>query len=373
MMCDICNEGGQVLGPFLKPMTPPHPHRVPPRRPHRPRLREVLRDTMYAATVTGSPVENACRLIKQYETEGRGYYGAALALLGRDADGGPGRRQPDRDPHRRRRPRRAAHASPPARPWCATPTRRTRSPRRTPRPAASSAPSGWCRRRRPRPATSPSWSATRTCCSPSTARNQRLCRVLAHRPGRRRARPAAAPASTSVVLDGEDDFVNMLRHVLGVLGMTSSVVRHDDYAAGRVRRLRPGDRRARARATRATTTTQDRSLSGRPSTTCSAAGKPFLAVCLGHQVLCGALGIPLAYKDIVFQGTQSPVGSTGGRSGSASTTPSSAGSATGRGAARRRRASRPTPRPATSTCSAGRTTAASSSTPSRSSPSTATT
>ena len=21
MMCDICNEGGQVLGPFLKPMT----------------------------------------------------------------------------------------------------------------------------------------------------------------------------------------------------------------------------------------------------------------------------------------------------------------------------------------------------------------
>jgi phenazine biosynthesis protein phzE len=47
----------------------------------------VLRDTMYAATVTGSPVENACRLIKQYETVGRGYYGAALALIGRDAEG----------------------------------------------------------------------------------------------------------------------------------------------------------------------------------------------------------------------------------------------------------------------------------------------
>ena len=37
MMCDICHEGGQVLGPFLKPMTPPRAHRVPPRRPHRPR------------------------------------------------------------------------------------------------------------------------------------------------------------------------------------------------------------------------------------------------------------------------------------------------------------------------------------------------
>ena len=44
---------------------------------------------MYAATVTGSPVENACRLIKKYETEGRGYYGAALALIGRDAEGHP--------------------------------------------------------------------------------------------------------------------------------------------------------------------------------------------------------------------------------------------------------------------------------------------
>ena len=36
-------------------------------------------------------------------------------------------------------------------------------------------------------------------------------------------------------------------------------------------------------------------------------GTPFLAVCLGHQVLCDRLGIPLTYKDIVFQGTQSTV------------------------------------------------------------------
>ena len=35
--------------------------------------------------------------------------------------------------------------------------------------------------------------------------------------------------------------------------------------------------------------------------------QPFLAVCLGHQVLCDRLGIPLAYKDIVFQGTQDEI------------------------------------------------------------------
>ena len=89
MMCDICHEGGQVLGPFLKPMSRlVHTEYLLAGRTDRD-PREVLRDTMYAATVTGSPVENACRLIKQYETEGRGYYGAALAILGRDAAGGP--------------------------------------------------------------------------------------------------------------------------------------------------------------------------------------------------------------------------------------------------------------------------------------------
>src|SRR6478735_3678979 len=89
MMCDICNEGGQVLGPFLKPMSRlVHTEYLLAGRTNRD-PREVLRDTMYAATVTGSPVENACRLITQYESEGRGYYGAALAILGRDEEGGP--------------------------------------------------------------------------------------------------------------------------------------------------------------------------------------------------------------------------------------------------------------------------------------------
>ena len=87
MMCDICDKGGRVLGPFLKPMSRLiHTEYFLAGRTSRD-PREVLRDTMYAATVTGSPVQNACRLIKKYESEGRGYYGAALAIFGRDADG----------------------------------------------------------------------------------------------------------------------------------------------------------------------------------------------------------------------------------------------------------------------------------------------
>ena len=71
MMCDICDKGGQVLGPFLKPMSHLiHTEYFLSGRTSRD-PREVLRDTMYAATVTGSPVQNACRLIKQYENQGR--------------------------------------------------------------------------------------------------------------------------------------------------------------------------------------------------------------------------------------------------------------------------------------------------------------
>ena len=89
MMCDICSEGGLVLGPFLKPMTHlVHTEYLLAGRTHRD-PREVLRDSMFAATVTGSPVENACRLIARYEPQGRGYYASVLALLGRDADGEP--------------------------------------------------------------------------------------------------------------------------------------------------------------------------------------------------------------------------------------------------------------------------------------------
>ena len=100
--------------------------------------------------------------------------------------------------------------------------------------------------------------------------------------------------------------MNMLRHVLGVLGMTSEVVRHEDYVAGCLDGFDlvivgpgPGDPRDDADPKMARLREAVAAL--------LASGQPFLAVCLGHQALCHQLGIPLAYKDIVFQGTQSPV------------------------------------------------------------------
>ncbi|WP_406351537.1 anthranilate synthase family protein [Streptomyces sp. NBC_00658] len=87
MMCTVGDMGGVVIGPRLKEMA----HLAHTEYELRGRssldVREVLRETMFAATVTGSPVQNACRVIERHEVGGRGYYAGALALVGRDAGG----------------------------------------------------------------------------------------------------------------------------------------------------------------------------------------------------------------------------------------------------------------------------------------------
>ncbi|MFJ8105401.1 anthranilate synthase family protein [Streptomyces sp. NPDC096132] len=87
MMCTVGDMGGVVVGPRLKEMA----HLAHTEYELRGRssldVREVLKETMFAATVTGSPVQNACRVIERHEAGGRGYYAGALALLGRDSGG----------------------------------------------------------------------------------------------------------------------------------------------------------------------------------------------------------------------------------------------------------------------------------------------
>jgi 2-amino-4-deoxychorismate synthase len=304
MMCDICNEGGQVLGPFLKPMSHlVHTEYLLAGRTSRD-PREVLRDTMYAATVTGSPVENACRLIKRYETDGRGYYGAALAILGRDETGGPVVDSPIVI--------RTADVGLDGRLTVTAGATLVRDSDPAYEVAETHAKAGGILSAfgLVPPAPTPDVNLAELVSDEDVllalnARNQRLSRFWLTDQGGSAPDPRLAGRSV-VILDGEDDFVNMLRHVLGVLGMTSEVVRHEDYAPGRLDGFDlvivgpgPGDPRDGEDPKMASLRAAVAEL--------MAAGRPFLAVCLGHQALCHHLGIPLTYKDIVFQGTQSPV------------------------------------------------------------------
>jgi len=304
MMCDVCDKGGQVLGPFLKPMSRLiHTEYFLAGRTSRD-PREVLRDTMYAATVTGSPVQNACRLIKQYESEGRGYYGAALAILGRDAEGAPVVDSPIVI--------RTADVDLDGRLTVTAGATLVRDSDPAYEVAETHAKAGGILSAFGLVAAAPTPSVNvaelvhdEDVLLELFTRNQRLASFwLADQSG---TRPDLALAGRRVViLDGEDDFVNMLRHVLGVAGMPSTVVPHASYAEGSLDDADlvivgpgPGDPRDRDDPKIATF--------GRAVDGLLSASRPFLAVCLGHQVLCDRLGIPLVYKDIVFQGTQDEV------------------------------------------------------------------
>ncbi|WP_022882956.1 anthranilate synthase family protein [Gryllotalpicola ginsengisoli] len=81
MMSAVCPGGGRILGPYLKQMS---------RLTHTEYLlegttdldvREALRRTLFAPTVTGSPMENACAVIARHEARPRGYYSGVLALF----------------------------------------------------------------------------------------------------------------------------------------------------------------------------------------------------------------------------------------------------------------------------------------------------
>ena len=303
MICEICHEGGQVLGPYLKPMTHlVHTEYLLAGRT-RSDVREVLRDTMFAATVTGAPVESACRLITRYEPQGRGYYAGALALFGRSADGEPTMDSPilirtadvgldgslkitagatlvrDSDPDYEVA---ETHA----------------------KAGGILSAFGLVPRAQP-PEGMADLIVDEDVRIALNSRNHRLAAFwLTDQGGATTATELAG--KRVAILHGEDDFVNMLGHVFVVLGMEPTVIRHEDYVDGAFEDYDlvvvgpgPGDPR-------------DREL---PKIASFGAAvdwllehqKPFLAVCLGHQVLCGRLGIPLEFKDIVFQGTQSPV------------------------------------------------------------------
>ena len=309
-MCEICHEGGLVLGPYLKPMSHlVHTEYLLAGRT-REDIRQVLRDTMFAATVTGSPVENACRLIAQYERDGRGYYASVAALIGHDENGMPKADAPilirtadvdldgnlvvtagatlvrDSDPDYETQET-----------WAKASGILSAFGLVDPAPAPVDDTVG--------DAAGDADAFTRDdeVLIALGARNQRLSQFwLTDQSG---AAPSPAlVGKRAVILDGEDDFVKMLGHVFSVMGMTTDVVRHDAYRAGAldgydlvVLGPGPGDPR----------NTEDAKIAAFDDAVASLrnSAQPLLAVCLGHQVLSRNLGLDLVYKDIVFQGTQS--------------------------------------------------------------------
>ncbi|MGC1210087.1 MAG: chorismate-binding protein, partial [Micromonospora sp.] len=118
---------------------------------------------------------------------------------------------------------------------------------------------------------------------------------------------AALPELTgrrALIVDGEDTFTGMLAHQLGALGLAvdrcdwrrpAPVDGYDLVVIG----PGPGDPSDLAEPKMAA---MHALLAG-----LLAAGRPTLAVCLGHQLLSGLLGLPLHRREAPYQGLQRDV------------------------------------------------------------------
>ncbi|MER7777994.1 anthranilate synthase family protein [Streptomyces sp. NPDC096191] len=308
MMCTVGDMGGVVVGPRLKEMA----HLAHTEYELRGRssldAREVLKETMFAATVTGSPVQNACRVIERHEPfgrdgVGRGYYAGALALLGRDSGGAQTLDSPilirtaDIDADGRLRVPVGAtlvRGSDPAGEVAETHAK-----------AAGVLAALGVRPSRPR----------------AEAGRPRLAddpRVRAALDGRRASlapfwlrmqEPTDALTGHALVVDGEDTFTAMLAHLLRSSGLTVSVRRYDEpglreavlghegpvvLGPGPGDPSDPDDPKMRFLRALAAEVIRDHRHG-------------VLGVCLGHELIAAELGLDIVRKEVPYQGAQTEI------------------------------------------------------------------
>ncbi len=313
MMSAVCSDGGRITGPHLKEMS---------RLTHTEYMlrgrsdldpRDILRETMFAPTVTGSPMQNACTVIARHETTPRGTTPASPRSSPRTATPrGPRTTSTPRSSSARPIWSTAACACRWEPPSCATPTPTARSARPTARPPACSV------RSAPSPATCPA-PADADPDAPATARrplaeDPAIAELLASR--NERLAPfwmnpqdpdGSGPFAgrTALVVDAEDRFTTMLAHQLRHLGLDTRIVHWSEASDADVDGADlvvsgpgPGDPRDDSARMSAMRHVVSRRLTN---------DAPLLAVCLSHQILADRLGLDLAPLAQPHQGLQKSV------------------------------------------------------------------
>ncbi|MCZ4608216.1 anthranilate synthase family protein [Streptomyces sp. Lzd4kr] len=310
MMARMCTRGVRLVGPSLKEMSrlAHTEYFLEGRSDLDPRV--ILRETLLAPTVTGSPLENACRVIKRHERRGRGYYSGVLALMGRDAGG--------RDTLDSAIIIRTADIDRTGRTEISVGSTVVRGSQ----PESEAAETAAKARALISALQHDLLAGGRDDKAAGLGRHHRVQaalktrnRFLAHfwlgeSEGGRGREPAFSRAGRTLsgksvlVIDAEDAFTDMLTYQLRSLGMAVTVRRFDEPCGldgfdlvipgpGPGDPRHPGDFRLQRLDTVLRTL-----LSG---------SQPFLAVCLSHQLLCRRLGLELIRKQPPNQGVQAEI------------------------------------------------------------------
>ncbi|MFD5225150.1 anthranilate synthase family protein [Microbacterium sp. NPDC058342] len=308
MMSQVCSDGGRITGPHLKEMSRLTHTEYMLRGRSRMDPREILRETMFAPTVTGSPMQNACAVIGRHERSPRGYYSGVAALFTPNDEGGHDLDAPILirtvylDEGRLRVPVGATlvrHSDP------AGEVSETHGKTAGVLGAIGAIERDHAAEARDDDAPA----AARLADDPAVAallasRNTRLADFWmqpqdAHAEGGLTGRSA-------LVVDAEDRFTTMLAHQLRHLGLDVQIAAWDavtdavvDSADLVVAGPGPGDPRDGSSPRIA----RMRQIVARRRT----AGAPLLAVCLSHQILADGFGIDLVPLDSPYQGVQKTV------------------------------------------------------------------
>jgi phenazine biosynthesis protein phzE len=299
MMSRICRAGGEVKGPLLKEMsTLIHTEYLLEGDTDMDNI-DAFRASMFAATMIGSPLENAARVIRKYERDPRRYYSSALMLLELDESG---RENLDSAITIRTMEVSASGAcviqagasivrDSVAAKECqeikakAEAAVRTLAASRPKLPALADFLDEPAQER-------------------LMARNKYLSRFWMEKQYRSYVVPELV-SRRMLIIDNEDEFTFMLKHAFEHLGLTVTLKEYDDPSldlkAADMVLVGPGpgdpsnlsdDKMRRVHAI-------VDSLLG--------ANAKFMAVCLGHQVLCHRLGLQIVKSDPPLQGVQKSV------------------------------------------------------------------
>ncbi|GAA1934741.1 phenazine-specific anthranilate synthase component I [Microbacterium aoyamense] len=315
MMSAVCSDGGRITGPHLKEMSRLTHTEYVLRGRSKLDPRDILRETMFAPTVTGSPMQNACTVITRHEKTPRGYYSGVAALFTPRTRVEPGEPSHDLDAPilirtaylqdgRLRVPVGATlvrHSDPYGE---VSETHGKAAgvlgaigaiPRDTVAEASIDEDEPTTERR--------PLGADPEIAALLESRNARLAAFWLN--------PQAAGAGpfagrSALVVDAEDRFTTMLAHQLRHLGLEVEIVPWSDVTDDQVDAAElvvsgpgPGDPRdpdsPRMRRMRDVVARR------------RASGRPLLAVCLSHQILADSLGIDLAPLAAPHQGLQKTV------------------------------------------------------------------
>ncbi|MFC7790205.1 chorismate-binding protein [Microbacterium sp. MAHUQ-60] len=308
MMSQVCSDGGRITGPHLKEMSRLTHTEYMLRGRSRLDPRDILRETMFAPTVTGSPMQNACTVIARHERQPRGYYSGVAALFTPNDEGGHDLDAPILirtvylEDGRLRVPVGATlvrHSDP------AGEVSETHGKAAGVLGAIGAIERDHVAESRDDDAPAP----------PRLADDPTIAALLASRNTRladfwmqpQDSAPAGPFRGTrALVVDAEDRFTTMLAHQLRHLGLDVEILAWDavsDEAVDAADLIVSGPGPGDPRDVHSPRIARMQQVVARRR----AAGAPLLAVCLSHQILADGLGVDLVPLDSPHQGVQKVV------------------------------------------------------------------